>query len=575
MSIMTTKYSSPSNGRGWGRSNGRGRSRSQPQQHQWPLWTTPSYPRHQQQWSYPWQPLATPSYQAAMHTSSISSPDGQWYMDSGATSHMTGDGGNLTSYFNMSNDITVGNGHHIPVIGCGHVSLPNSLTLNNVLHAPKLIKNLVSVRKFTIDNDVSVEFDPFGFSVKDFQTGTLLMRCNSSGDLYPIPTRPNTTTLPPTALAASSTELWHSRLGHPGAPILNSLHRNKILLCNKFRNDFFCHSCPLGKQTKLPFYNSLSSTFMPFDIVHSDLWTSPVLSSGGHRYYVLFLDDFTDFLWTFPISNKSQVHSIFLQFSTYIKTQFEREIKCFQCDNGKEYDNALFHKFCELNGMSFRFSCPHTSPQNGKAERKIRTINNIIRTLLAHASIPPVFWHHALQMATYLHNILPNKKLTLQSPTKILYQQDPSYSYLRVFGCLCYPLIPSNTRNKLQPRSTSCVFLGYPSNHRGYKCYELSSRKIIISRHVIFEENTFPFSTMNAPTTTNYNFLDDGINPLLTSPLYTTSPPTSSPNITVTQSPSPTARQTPSPQTTHQTTSPPLTTAMSNNRLSQNLKVLG
>ncbi|PNX90202.1 hypothetical protein L195_g046325, partial [Trifolium pratense] len=153
-----------------------GRSRSQPQQHQWPLWTTPSYPRHQQQWAYPWQPLATPSYQAAMHTSSISSPDGQWYMDSGATSHMTGDGGNLTSYFNMSNDITVGNGHHIPVIG------------------------------------------------------TLLMRCNSSGDLYPIPTRPNTTTLPPTALAASSTELWHSRLGHPGAPILNSLHRNKILL---------------------------------------------------------------------------------------------------------------------------------------------------------------------------------------------------------------------------------------------------------------------------------------------------------------------------------------------------------
>jgi hypothetical protein len=89
------------------------------------------------------------------------------------TSHMTGNGGNLTSYFNTSNNITVGNGHHIPVIGCGHASLPNSLTLNNVLHAPKLIKNLVSVRKFTIDNDVSVEFDPFGFSVKDFQTGTL------------------------------------------------------------------------------------------------------------------------------------------------------------------------------------------------------------------------------------------------------------------------------------------------------------------------------------------------------------------------------------------------------------------
>jgi hypothetical protein len=207
---------------------------------------------------------------------------------------------------------------------------------------------------------------------------------------------------------------------------------------------------------------------MPFDIVHSDLWTSPMLSSGGHRYYVLSLDDFTDFLWTFPISNKSQVYSIFSQFRAHIQTQFECPIKCFQCDNDKEYDNNLFQKSCEQNGMSFRFSCPHTSPQNGKAERKIRTINNIIRTLLAHASIPPIFWHHALQMATYLHNIIPNKKLNLQSPTKILYQKYPAYSHLRVFGCLCYPLIPSTTRNKLQHRSTPCVFLGYPSNHKGY-----------------------------------------------------------------------------------------------------------
>jgi histone deacetylase 1/2 len=60
-------------------------------------------------------------------------------------------------------------------------------------------------------------------------------------------------------------------------------------------------------------------------------------------------------------------------------------------------------------------------------------------------------------MATYLHNIFPNKKLALQLPTKILYQKDPSYSHLRVFGCLCYPLLPSITRNKLEPRSTACI----------------------------------------------------------------------------------------------------------------------
>ena len=193
-----------------------------------------------------------------------------------------------------------------------------------------------------------VEFDPFSFSVKDFQTRTLLMRYNSSSDLY-ISTRQNTTILPPFAFAASSTKLWHSCLGHPWAPILNSFYRNKLFLCNKFQNVFFCHSYPLGKQMKLPFYNSFLFICMPFDILHDDLWTPPVLSFEGHRYYVLFLNDFTFFM---NFSNLSQITSTFhfLEFRVNTKTQFECEIKCFQCDNNKEYDNSLFQKICELNG---------------------------------------------------------------------------------------------------------------------------------------------------------------------------------------------------------------------------------
>ncbi|WJX17055.1 hypothetical protein P8452_07010 [Trifolium repens] len=211
--------------------------------------------------------------------------------------------------------------------------------------------------------------------------------------------------------------------------------------------------------------------------------------------------------------------------------------------------------------MIFRFSCPHTSPQNGKAERKIRTINNIIRTLLAHASLPSSFWHHALQMATYLLNILPTKKLALQTPTTILYQKSPSYSHLKVFGCLCFPLIPSTTRNKLQARSTPCVFLGYPSNHRGYKCFELSSRKIIISRHVIFDENTFPFSNSKTPESSCYNFLDTSDTPFPYHLLQPTSNlPTNEPH-SHNQPPTTTATSLTTPSsvttTTHQPILPP------------------
>lgn len=226
---------------------------------------------------------------------------------------------------------------------------------------------------------------------------------------------------------------------------------------------FFVIFCPLVKQVKLSFNESQSFTSMPFDIVHSDLWTSPVLTSNGHQCYVLFLDNYSNFLWIFPISNKSQVYNIFLGFRAFIKTQFEKEIINFQCNDGREFDNGLFRKFCDTNGIHFRFSCPHTSPQNGKAEWKIKTINNIIRKLLAHSSMPLSFWHHALPMVTYLHNKLPTKILGYKSSTPVLYQNNPSYSSLKVFGCLCYPLFPSSTINKLQARSTHVHFFGISS----------------------------------------------------------------------------------------------------------------
>jgi len=446
-----------------------------------------------------------------MHTLTLSPPDENWYMDIGDTSHMTTDKGTLSSYFYSSknHNIVVGNGHLIPICGHGSTTLspPNpSLHLNNVLHAPKLIKNLVSVRKFTSDNFVSIEFDPFGFSVKDLRTGNHLMRCNSSGDLYPILPK-NQAISPltfPSAFIALSPNLWHNRLGHPGAT--SFLRHQNFINCNKNSHNF-CTSCPLGKHVQLSFHASCSFTELPFDIIHNDIWTSPISSSFGHRYYVLFLDDFSKFLWTFPISKKSQVFFIFQSFKTLIKTQFERDIKNFQCDNGREFDNSPFQNFCRQNGMQFRFSCPHTSSQNGKAERTIKSINNIVRTLLAHSSMPPSFWHYALSMATYLLNILPTKVLGYRSLMQILYQKNPLYSHLRVFGCLCYPLFLALI-HKLQARSTPCAFLGYRSNHRSYKCFDLSSKKIIISRQVLFDE-TYPFSKIHDPSPTVYEPLSD------------------------------------------------------------------
>ena len=183
----------------------------------------------------------------------------------------------------------------------------------------------------------------------------------------------------------------------------------------------------------------MSVSSHPFEIIHSELWTSPISSPSGYKYYVLFLDNYTNFLWTIPLFRKSQIYEIFANFNTYVNTQFELQIKSFQCDHGGEFDSKRFHQFCVSRGIILRFSCPQTSSQNDKSDRKIRSINNIIRTLLCYASLPPYFWPYALNTATYLINILPSKLLGHLTPIHFLYQKTPSYDHLRVFGCLCFP----------------------------------------------------------------------------------------------------------------------------------------
>lgn len=107
----------------------------------------------------------------------------------------------------------MGNGSTLPISHTGHTSIPTStrsLFLRNVLLVPHIIKNLLSVCRFTIDNLCSIKFDPLGFSVKDLRTKAVILCCNNLGDLYVFPSlviHHHAHGL----LATTSAELWHRR----------------------------------------------------------------------------------------------------------------------------------------------------------------------------------------------------------------------------------------------------------------------------------------------------------------------------------------------------------------------------
>ncbi|GJT66042.1 ribonuclease H-like domain-containing protein [Tanacetum coccineum] len=164
----------------------------------------------------------------------VTNTDPTWNMDTCATSHLNSNAHNLSTLFNtrLYSSIHVGDGNSIPVTNTGHSiihSLHRPLHLNNVLVTPNIIKNLISVRQFTRDNNCTIKFDAFGFSMKDFLTRHILLRCDSSGDLYPV-TKPSTL---PAAFVSTSSTMWHQRLGHPRDEVLRSLSSRHFISCNK------------------------------------------------------------------------------------------------------------------------------------------------------------------------------------------------------------------------------------------------------------------------------------------------------------------------------------------------------
>jgi len=191
-----------------------------------------------------------------------------------------------------------------------------------------------------------------------------------------------------------------------------------------------------------------------------------------------------------------------------------------QTDWGGEYQtlNSFFAKI----GITHLMSCPHTHQQNGAAERKHRHIVEVGLALLAHASIPLKFWDEAFLSATYLINRTPSRVIHNSTPLKRLFQHDPDYAFLRVFGCACWPNLRPYNAHKLEYRSKRCAFLGYSQLHKGYKCLDISTGRIYISRDVIFDENVFPFSELHPNAGARLRSEIDLLHPTLLNPGGTT-----------------------------------------------------
>ena len=434
---------------------------------------------------------------SAAFASTSSKVDTDWYTDTGATDHITSDLDRLAvrERYHGNDQVQVGNGTGLPIKHTGHCSIHTAarpLALRKVLHVPQIAKNLLSVHKFSRDNDVFFEYHPWHFSVKDRQSRKSLLEGRCESGLYPI----KATDVPPLKRALAtrtiSSSQWHARLGHPSPQIVRSILVLNKIPCSRDSTPSICNACQLAKSHQLPYSSSVHHSSSPLDLIFSDVWGPAPTSVGGYKYYISFIDDFSKFSWIYLMHDRSEAPRIFMQFKTHIERLLDTTIKRVQSDWGGEY-RKMHITFFSAFGITHHVSCPQTHQQNGSAERKHRHIVETGLALLAHAHVPLKFWDDAFLTATYLINRMPTRVIDNSSPLERLFHTKPNYSLLRVFGCACWPHLRAYNKNKLAFRSTECVFLGYSSLHKGYKCLDRSFGRVYVSRDVVFDEHVFPF----------------------------------------------------------------------------------
>jgi histone deacetylase 1/2 len=342
--------------------------------------------------------------------------------------------------------------------------------------------------------------------------------------------------------------LWHDRLGHPHHDALKeALKICNIHISSKPQN-VFCSDCCLGKSHRLHAPASTTVYTLPLELIVCDLWgPAPITSSSGFTYFLTCVDAFSRFVWVYPLKKKSDTYNTFIQFQSMVELQFNCKIKSVQTDGGGEFRPLTQH----LNklGVTHRLTCPHTHHQNGLVERKHRHLVETGLTLLSKANLPMKYWDHAFITAAFLINRIPTPVLQNNSPYYVLLNKHPDYKALKIFGCACFPFLRPYHSTKLAYRSQECVFLGYSSTYKGYKCLS-SDGRVYVSKDVLFNEQRFP-----------YNQIFSKNKPVPTSPASTNSPSQLSlflPSLST---------NTPTP--TQQTSSPPPTSPSASNTPTQ------
>ncbi|CAI7889807.1 unnamed protein product [Closterium sp. NIES-53] len=317
-------------------------------------------------------------------------------------------------------------------------------------------------------------------------------------------------------LLSHQTLLWHHRLGHPSLPRLRGM-ASRVLVSSLPRSlpplppgpAPTCFPCVEGRQRAAPHSSEFPLTEAPLQTLHMDVWRPARVRGQGHeRYFLLVVDDYSCYTTVFPLRSKGDVAEVLIDWIRVARHQLRERFDSdfpvlrLHSDRGGEFSSARLGTFCRAQGICQTFTLPDSPQQNGIAERRIGMVMDVARTSMIHAAAPHFLWPFAVQYAAHQLNLQPRVSLPETSPTLWWTGKVGDASAFRFWGSRAF--VSDLSADKLSPRAVPCVFLGFPPDAPGWQFYHPTSRRVLSSQDVTFDESVpyyrlFPYRTAPLP----------------------------------------------------------------------------
>ena len=424
-----------------------------------------------------------------------------WHVDSGATSHMT-ISKKIFSEFDPSvkghvllaeeNTTSEVKGMGSGVIKCIVDGQIREIPVQNVLYVPSLSSNLLSVKRLTKDG-YSVNFQLDSCKViKDGKVQAIARLERNIQGLYKVESDVERawTAINNKQHGANCQHTWHRRFGHRDPQAIKDFEENELAIGIDIKDcgiREICECCIKGKMSRKPFPKEAQRRSKRiFDLIHTDVCgPMQTMTPGKKMYLITIINDFSRFTTVHFMETKDEATTHIKQFVEMAKTQFNKTPKCVRSDRGREYVNADLQNYLKNKGIKRKYTAAYSPQQNGVAERKNRSLLEMVRCMLLDAHLDKKYWAEAVNTANFLQNGLPTKAAE-RTPYELMYSQKPDVRNLHIFGSDAYVQIPKEKCRKLDDKAERFTFVGYWEESKAFRLIDKKTDRVRISRDVIF-----------------------------------------------------------------------------------------